>query len=201
MRHCAWKICLSSNIQRNGETWIYKCLQINIDSLPHSLWPFTQVSTPCLRLGQFSLRASSKHHFSRYHTLFPSFSSSFLIQSFPHFCPKFLDPCSLAQMPHSCICFPNTGSNSCAPAHISPSRHYPCASTNNSLSPFCPFVQPGSPHQTCAPECLLPFSSSSCSSLSFSLPVGFRGCLPCLPALSHLPWKGPRLVPEVFKSL
>lgn len=46
-------------------------------------------------------------------------------------------------MPHSCIYFPQTGSNSCAPAHISPSRHYPCPPTNISLSPFGPFVRLG----------------------------------------------------------
>ncbi|KAK4832246.1 hypothetical protein QYF61_021171 [Mycteria americana] len=64
---------------------------------------------------------------------------------FPHFYPEFLDPCSLAQMPHSCICFPKSGSNSCAPAHISSSKHYPCPSTKNSLSHFGPFARMGLP--------------------------------------------------------
>lgn len=37
-----------------------------------------------------------------------------------------------------------------------------------------------------------------CSSFSLSLPVGFQGHLPCPPARAHLPWKGPRLLPEIF---
>lgn len=76
--------------------------------------------------------------------LFPSFFL-FLIQPFPHFCPKYLDPCSLAQMLHSCICFPKTGSSSCAPAHISPPRHYPCPPANIGLGPFGPFLRLGLP--------------------------------------------------------
>lgn len=52
------------------------------------------------------MHSSSRYHFSRYHALFHSFSPSFLLQSFPQFFPKFLDPCSLAQIPHSCIYFP-----------------------------------------------------------------------------------------------